>query len=494
VGCKVPDPALWLGVIGLGVVGVFGTQLGACAPEITPIAHCTLDRDCDDGFVCSPTGTCTPVTSDIGQRCAREADCGANQTCRPTVIDDDADKVVDRLAATCQQNGAGTVGEGGRCFDDGDCLAGACALGRCTGLCEAPADCRSGQTCAGVPRLLESLSGGAGAEGWVSACVPNAGIVAIELAVSADAEVEVPVPSHARSFTLVVEGPDEDALVAVDLLEAPSGGTLYRRPETPDEVWTQPLRYLPQTGASSLMVPASTASALELGVYRAKVRTQALGAVTPPRVRVLYRLGSDGQVLDVNVHLVDLAEHPCVGAGMHAAQTNDPNGAFSGQFLATWRAVFSAADLSVGQVIASDVVGRPELAQVDTAQDLRELFKLSRPGAPALDVFIVRSIYPLGVTAIVGGTPGPFAAGTTHSGVVLSADAVCDGGWAGLGRLAARSSLRYLGLWETVDLDGHPDPLESTGVDSQNLLYFGNDGAALTSEQAELVRRNPLLR
>jgi hypothetical protein len=465
----------------------------ACASDDDSAQMCARDRDCADGFVCGNQGACVPVVSFVGQPCTREADCGPGQTCAPTPVDADQDGSYERLAATCQLDREGGDGDGGACRTDDDCAAGGCALGRCSLLCVEGDDCRAGLDCVAVPRDINPESGDS-RQGLFATCVPAIGLLRVELPVGRDGDVAVPVPAHARSFTLVVEGPEPDALVGVSWIDAPDGDRLYERPDPPEEYWTQPLRYAPATGVSSLMVPTSTAAPLELGVYHAQVRTLALGSATPPRASVVYRLGLDGKALDVNVHFVDLDGHPCPGADLDAARAGDPEGAFEREMLKAWRGALAPAGIAIGDIDLDDITGHPELAVIDGTADVRDLFSLSQPGTPALDVFVVRSILPLGVQMIVGGTPGPIAAGTPHSGIAISADALCSQGWAGVGRLAARGTARYLGLHESVDVDGFGDPLESTDASSDNLLYFGKGGTALTDEQGDIMRRSPLLR
>jgi hypothetical protein len=459
--------------------------LGACS--FVDAQHCTVDRDCGEGYFCATSHACEPVVSFVGQPCTRENDCGPGQTCALEAIDiDHDDGVPDKLVATCQFERAGRD-PGARCAFDGDCTAGACVVGRCASLCVADDDCVSAQTCATVPRTL-----GPTGEGLFAACVTASGVAQAELPVGRDGSVDVPVPSNVRSFTIVTDAPDADSLAGLARLESPNGAVLYQSTDNPDDYWTQPVRYVPLPQTSSLRVPTSTSAAVELGVYRAQARAFAPGRL--PRVTVVYRLGTDGHVLDVNVHLVDLAGHPCPGAALIAADTDDPASPFNQQFLRAWRGALAPAGLSIGAVQVSDLVGHPELDAIDSNDELAALLALGEPGAPALDVFVVRSIYPLGVSAVVSSTPGPLVAGTRHSGVVLSADALCTHGWTTMGQLAARATARYLGLHESVDVDDHRDPLASTDDSQDNLLYFRLQATDLTTEQADILRRSPLLR
>ncbi len=463
-----------------------------CEPDPSPgVPECETRRDCDDGYACERS-RCEFVPSDVGDACDREADCGPGQDCAATGVDGDGDGEPDTLAPTCQW--AIGLSSGASCEQDDECGSRACSLGHCAELCAEDDDCRGGAACVGVPisltpRAVDQFGG----------CMPSAGVLAVELRVEDDGTVRVPVPTHALSMTLVTEVSDPNLVVGIGKLVSPSGMSLWELPSGELASTTeQSIRYAPTTETSSVLLPSSSGAPLEPGVYRATVSAWQgnLPVARPtPRVRAIYRLGIEGRALDVNFHFMDLAGHACLGDNeLSAARAADKSSGWQTALLPAWRAAFLPAGLALGTLTYNDEIGRPELDSV-RPDEMGKLFALGQPGRPALDVYLVRSIYPLGVLAATGGTPGPIAHDTSHSGVVVSVDALCLLGWDDVGRLAARAAARYLGLHEAVDVHGRRDPLVSTGDGSDNLLYFrlGTD-AELTEEQAKILRRSPVLR
>lgn len=462
----------------------------ACAADPSPQPACLVDRDCGDGFRCNETGECELVVSAIGQPCSREADCGPGQACALTTSDSDGDGTADTLAPTCQLAlpGADT---GSLCGGDEQCATGACVLGRCTELCAGTEDCPAGAACVGIPAV--SLRFAPLFEG----CLQATGTLETALEVDpVTGAVQVPVPTNALSFTLVVEGGDPTHTVGVVRLESPQGELLYERPAEPEAYYTQPIRYAPDTGISSLYLPASSDVAIEAGVYAGEVASFLPGGgvgAAPPAARVVYRLGIEGQILNVNLYFLDLTGHGCAGAEITAARA-ESSPLIQDELLNAWRGVFAGAGIALGSISYHDIVGRPDL-DVLAEDEVEDLLGLSERGGPALDVFFVRSMVPIGVLARTGGIPGPPAHGTAHSGVVLSADALCHQSWAEVGRTAAHLAGHYLGLHHNLEADGHVDPLGSTDDGAGNLMYFGHGGGELlTAEQRAILRRSPLLR
>jgi hypothetical protein len=329
--------------------------------------------------------------------------------------------------------------------------------------------------------------------------MPASGVLAVDLPVDDDGLVHVPVPTHALSMTLVTDIGDPDMCVGLQRLVSPSGQLLWNKPSPTDPIFIeQPVRYSPSSEISSFMLPNSTEAPLEAGVYRATVaawQKNTLLARLQPRVRAIYRLGVEGRTLDVNFHFMNLAEHACIGPKpLSAARATEKTGAWQTQTLPAWRSVFAQAGIGLGTVTYTDESGHDDLDSV-RPDELGPLFDLSDRARPGLDVYVVRSLYPLGVLAATGGAPGPLEKGTAHSGIVISADALCVLGYEDVGRLLAHAAARYLGLFETVDVNGRHDPLTSTGDSANNVVYFRlGAGAQITEEQATILRRNPVLR
>lgn len=484
------DVMLWfVSALGLSLLALGG----ACAGNSpSPAQECELDRDCDDGFHCDADHQCVPVISEIGQPCSREGDCGPGQTCSLTTVDTDGDGVADALAPTCQEQSVG-LGTGAMCVEDASCATGVCAIGRCVELCAQTTDCPSGTACVGIPRIAVR------AAPLFDGCLQAAGTLETAIAVDAVRSlVSIPVPANALSFTIVADVGRTDQAVGTVKLTSPSGELLYQRPAATDEVtfWTQPVRYAPDLQISSMLVPNSSAVKLAAGAYEAEIASFLPGGgvgTLVPDVKVVYRLGTAGHILDVNLYFLDLAGHPCPGADMSAAlAANSP--LIQDQFLPAWRGAFAQAGLALGDITYHDVTGRPDLDSLQPAE-LPDLFALSDSDVPALNVFVVRSLDPLGVQALSGGSPGPLDHGTMHSGVVITADALCLASWFNLGRVTAHEAAHYLGLYHNVELDGHVDPLSTTDQGVDNLMYFGaGGGTQLTAEQQDILTRSPILR
>lgn len=451
---------------------------------------CRGDRDCGDGYHCGANHTCEPVPSVIGQACSREQDCGPDQTCTLTTKDADGDGTADTLAPTCQAQlpGAGT---GATCADDAACATGVCAIGRCIALCDTDDDCPAATACVRVPRLEVQHAP------LFHGCFQAAGTLAVDVPVDqVRSTVDIAVPDNALSFTIASSVGATNQAVGTVRLVSPSGALLYERPADAAGFWTQPERYAPDLQTSSMLVPNSSQVNLEPGGYEAQIASFLPGGgvgTMVPDVKVLYRLGVDGKILNVNLYFLNLADHACPGADLTAAEAeNDP--LIQNQFLTAWRGAFAQAGIALGTITYHDITGRPDLDSIQPAE-LPELYALSENGMPAINVFFVRSLDPLGALARSGGTPGPIAHGTIHSGVVLSADALCLMSWFDLGHIAAHETAHYLGLYHNLEMDGHVDPLTSSDASHGNLMYFGAGGfSTLSPEQIELLRRSPLLR
>jgi hypothetical protein len=435
------------------------------------------------------------VSSTVGDRCEREGDCGPGQTCATTGVDGDHDGQPDTVAPSCQPS-QDLLATGGACAANADCASSACVFGRCIELCMEDDDCRrDSAACVGVPYMFSSR-----AFDQINGCMPASGVLAVDLPVGSDGTVHVPVPTHALSFTLVSDIGDPDMIVGMTKLVSPSGTQLWSKPADTDAVSIeQMVRYSPALETSSFMIPSSSKAPLEPGIYRVNVaawqRNELLSRLHP-RVRAIYRLGVEGHTLDVNFHFLDLAEHACTGGGkaLTAQRAADKASVWQTGVLPGWRKAFAKAGVTLGTVSYVDVKGTPGLDSV-RPDELGALFALGDRTRPGLNVYVVRSLYPLGVLAESGGTPGPLEKGTSHSGIVVSADALCVLEPDEVGRLIAHAAARYLGLFETVAVDGRHDPLASTGESADNLVYF-RLGASdlLTDEQVSILRKSPVLR
>jgi hypothetical protein len=467
--------------------------LTSCASATEPSPGCLTYRDCSDGETCQ-AGSCLAVESVPGDTCAREADCGAGQTCSLVDIDADEDGATDSLAPRCAA-AAQLLPLGNNCHDDAQCATGSCALGRCAELCSHDSDCKKGWVCSAMPKALGRLR-----EAMFGACLPASGVVQVPLRVDPDPEeraILIPVPEHALSVTLVADSGEPWIDVAFTRVFSPSGEPLWIQPLERDQEFTQPLRVQIGPQTTGVLIPSSSAAPLEPGVYRATVNAwlgSGSSASAVPRLHALYRLGLPGRVLDVSFHFADLGEHPCLPSVMGplvAPRAADDT--LWREVLDAWGDVFAPAGILIGQVEYEDVLNRPDLDAIET-HELPELFALGDERS-GLHVYVVRSLQPLGVLVSIGGRPGPVQPGTARSGVVLSADALCLLAPREVGTLLARAAAGYMGLHETVSVEGVPDGLDSTGLDGDNLLYYRlGKGVDLTGEQRDILRGSPLLR
>ncbi len=453
---------------------------GLCAPR------CVNHVDCGDGYRCEEGGECTLVESNIGDVCAREIDCGPGQTCSLDDSDRDGDGY---LAATCQrQTAGGPIATA--CELDLECQSGLCNIGLCSQLCGQPSDCPPSLTCAVIPRILE------GAAPRFSTCLPATGVVVDDIPLtSPEATLRIPVPSTARSFTLVARVVDDAQLVGVTRLVAPGGRLLYQVPETIEEFYDNPIRYQAGFGISTMLVPNTPAVELLVGVYVAEVGSLLeLGGpgTSIPQVSVQYKLDA-GAGLDLHFHFLDLDDHPCAGSfelGGLDASAATASAQFQ-SFVGEIDGILAPAGIRLGAVTYTDIEGRGDLDSV-SRERLGDLLSLaSEPDG--ISVFLVRSMEPVGIEAMVGGQPGPpRMPGTRASGVAISMDTLCYRDWHELARVTAHALSRQMGLYHNRAPDGADDTIADSDDSIENLMFFGDFGGTQLSEgQRDVLRRYP---
>lgn len=453
---------------------------GVCAPR------CENHVDCGDGYRCEGGGECVLVESNIGDVCAREIDCGPGHTCSLDDSDRDGDGY---LAATCQRQTAGRQ-VAASCEADLDCQTGLCSIGLCTQLCGQPSDCPPGLTCAVIPRLLE------GAAPRFSSCVPATGVVVDDIPLSTPSTtLRIPVPSTARSFTVVARVDDDAQLVGVSRLVAPSGQLLYLLPETIEDFYRNTIRYQASFGISTMLVPNTDEVDLAVGVYLADVGSiLELGGpgTSIPQVSVQYKL-DDGAGLDVHFLFLDLDDHPCADffeLGRLDAAAATASAQFQ-SFVGEIDGIMGPSGIRLGTVTYTDVRGRGDLDSV-SRERLGDLLSLATEPT-GISVFLVRSTEPVGVQAMIGGQPGPpRTAGTRASGVAVSMDTLCYRDWHALARITAHAMSRQMGLYYNRAPDGAEDTISDSDESMENLMFFGDFGGSQLSEgQREVLRRYP---
>ncbi|HKE13563.1 MAG TPA: hypothetical protein VKB80_01745 [Kofleriaceae bacterium] len=453
------------------------------------VERCHTHVDCGDGYRCERGGECELVDSAFGDVCEREVDCGPGQACSLDTVDPDENGA---LTGTCQEQVAG-LPIAAECRADDECQTGICALGRCTQLCRQLSDCPPAMRCASVPRLF------ADSAPRFSACLPARGVISQDIAMSSPSEVvRVPVPSSAQSFALVAQLDDDTQRVGAELVVAPDGRVLYAEPATPEEYFTNPIRYEPGIAVSTLFVSNSTAVDVQVGAYEVTVKSELPDGgpgTAVPHLRAFYKLDT-GATLDVHFHFLNMKGHPCSQAfddgRLDAASARDSN-RFKG-YLATLESVFADAGIHIGDVTYSDIAGRADLDGIERDRP-GPLFALADHDT-GVNVFFVRSIAPAGVQAVVGATPGPpRTPGSAASGVAVGVDTLCYRNWSELSRITAHAVARQMGLYYNRDPDGHPDAIGDSDDLASNLMFFGDlGGASLSSGQREVLRRYPGLR
>jgi hypothetical protein len=453
---------------------------GVCAPT------CQNHVDCGDGYRCEEGGQCVLVESKVGDVCLREIDCGPGQTC---ALDDRDRNGDDFLTGTCQLQGPGDP-IASPCEEDADCQTGICAIGLCTQLCGQPNDCPPGLTCATVPRLLEDSAP------RFTTCLPSRGVVVDEIPVTTPtASLRIPVPSTASSFAIVMQVDDDSQLVGVTRLAAPGGRLLYVLPETADQFYANDIRYQPSFGVSTMLVSNTPDVELAVGAYQAGVGSilELGGSGTEvPRVAVQYKLDRVAG-LDLHVHFLDLADHPCAEFFEHGvldAATAASSAQFQ-SFLGEIDGILAPAGVRLGAVGYDDISGRGDLDSIGRDR-LGDLLALSSEPT-GIHVFLVRSMTPVAVQAMVGGQPGPpRTPGTRASGVAISVDTLCYRDWHHLARITAHALVRQMGLYHNRGPDGALDTISDSDDSIENLTFFGDfGGTQLSDGQREVLRRYP---
>ena len=453
---------------------------GACRPD------CQNHVDCGDGYRCEEGGQCVLVDSALGDLCGREIDCGPGQTCALDPRDPDGD---DFLAGTCQPQGGGDP-IASPCDLDGDCQTGICSLGLCTQMCGQASDCPPGLACAVVPRLLDDSAP------RFSSCLPSSGVVVDDIPLAeTPASLRIPVPSTARSFTLVAQVDDDSQLVGVTRLVAPDDRVLFVLPETVDDFYDNAIRYQASFGVSTMLVPNTPDVALQVGVYQAEVGSiLELGGpgTSVPHVAVQYKLDA-GASLDLHFHFLDLEDHPCARyfeQGALDANLATESAQFQ-SFVGEIDGIMRPAGVRLGSVTYHDIPGRGDLDAIGRER-LGDLLELATDPT-GISVFLVRSMEPVGIQAMVGGQPGPpRTPGTRASGIAISMDTLCYRDWHALARITAHSLGRQMGLYYNRAPDGAPDTISDSDESIDNLMYFGDFGGAQLSEgQRDVLRRYP---
>ena len=472
-----------------------------CLQEVC-VPRCVQNADCGDGNRCTSGGRCEQVVSSIGDRCASEWDCGPGQGC---VLDEDDPDNDQRLAATCQAQGVGSS-VGSKCAADSDCRNSLCSLGHCSQLCEVNSDCPAGTGCEWIPRIIENDSA------LFLGCLQSTGVLSTRIEMTSPAErLRIPVPSSARSLTVVSQVNDAVHFVGATRVVSPSGDLLFNGATSLEDLLANPIRYFRQRKISTLMIPNRAGATpsddveIQTGIYQIDIAATLppFGPGTAiPEVQVFYKLDTSRK-LDLHFYFLDLDEHPCqqqLGISTldgTPVDTIDETTAPSSQgfqaYLSELKTILSSGDIQVMSTHYKDI-DRADLDGI-VGNDLDDLFRLA-DNESGMAIFFVRSLSPDGVQAQTGGTPGPpRMPKTSASGIAISVDTLCYRSWEALARVTAHSIAGQMGLWNNRDPEGSPDPISDTDGSTDNLMFFGEFGGInLSPGQKRVLGRYPGLR
>ncbi len=507
---------------GDGEIGAPCSDNGGCDSALQCVAQVCVPRcqrapECGDGYACDNDGLCVLATGENGDACHSEVDCAPGLSCQinnGTSVDENK-----RLLASCTAQNTGKPANA-PCDLDSECRNGTCALGRCVDLCTETRDCGAGNTCMTTPRVAAPSNGQ-----LFDACLPRAGNIVWSLPTSGpESDVLLPVPTGARSATVVFRVDDTAQHVGARTVWAPSdefASPSYEKPCVPqgpvdpqcnttlalEQFFRNSIRHQPEPGQSVLQIPSSSAAQLEPGAYRiaaSSFRTNGLVGSAIPRVTAILKMDTAVN-LDLHFHFLDLADHPCAdsfgGVRLDAARAQEAP-FFQTTFLGELRTIFAGAGLALGQSTYEDRGDHPDLDAL-ALDDAPALFSLGTH-AQGIDIFFVRSLSPVGLQAF-GPNPGPAGlAGSRQSGIAIGVDTLCYRSWEQLARLTAHEVARYMGLYHNVELevDEHPnwrdgifDTDPEPGRETTNLMFFSEfGGTEVTAGQREILTKSAVLR
>jgi hypothetical protein len=475
---------------------------GVCQPP------CQTDPDCGPGFQCA-SGQCAPfdgaapgepcgVDTDCNTRtcvkgtcrvpCDRDQLCGDNQTCGLEPVPAPGNPPEGLRPLCMARRGGGTPGTA--CQDDTDCDRGACQLGLCVELCTTSADChQSGMACNQLTALLDS------GELDYKGCLPRTGRLVFD-----PFDNRLTLPSSTQALALFVRSPTQSLteVVGVTSFTDPGGTQLYKQPGSVQEFFELAIRYQPAEGTSTMLVPNTSRVLLKGGLYDVTVATG--GGFVRPTTTAYVKLGPSPPASGTAVLTFYI---PALSGGC-----NNVTVANAPQLLADVadrvKTIFSQANVEVTSVLFKAAgAGTPSTLQADSdtgGDQLDQLLLANTRGQTAdasFDVVLVRSItngmgQPSGILGIAGGVPSSPTLGTPHSGVVVSVQTWCGLGDQLFAEVIAHELGHSVGLFHNEERDGNVDPLDDTGTQTSNLMFWQEmNGANLTAQQGQVIRNDP---
>lgn len=497
---------------GSGALGDRCGDTGDCSSELQCLAsscvpRCQRGPDCGDGYTCDGDGMCRVSTGQAGAACASETACAPGLSCQ---LDDPSTPGTGALSAACTSPNAGAP-PSAACDVDADCRNGTCALQHCVDLCADTRDCPLDMSCQTIPRLRDIST----VSGRFTGCLPTSGTLQWQIPLSAPAAlVALPVPSGATSVSVVFSNGDQTQLVGATSVVAPDTTTQQSCPGAScapldalptDLFYANPIRHAPQLGESVLAIPSSPDAPIQSGVYMLGVSSlHANGSAGSaiPTLTVVAKMDASS-TLDLHFHILDLSDHPCaaeLGTTTLTAATAPELTSFKSDYLGEIKSIISHGGIALGDVTYDDISNHPDLDGLDV-KDAGSLLRLGsyRSG---INVFLVRTLSPVGLEAF-GPNPGPAGlANTSESGIVIGMDTLCYRSWTQLARLTAHELARYMGLYNNVEADfdemSNPsprDPINDSDTTNANLMFYSEFGGVELSEgQREILAKSAVLR
>lgn len=492
---------------GSGAIGDRCGDTGDCSGELqclasTCVPKCQRGPDCGDGYTCDDGGICRASTGQAGAACESETACAPGLSCQ---LDGDATDGNGFLAAACTSPNEGAP-PSAACTVDADCRNGTCALQHCVDLCADTRDCPLDASCQEVPRISDIGN----PLGPFHACLPASGTLQWSVTLpTPSARLLLPVPSGATSMSLLFSIPDRTQYVGATGVIAPDG-SVQMTCATPtcfpsQQYFANPIRHAPGLGDSVLAIPSSPDTPLQTGVYAIQVESLLASGATGsamPKVTIVAKMDTSS-TLDLHFHFLDLSDHPCgaaLGPATLTASTAQDLTSFKNDYLGEIKSIISHGGLSLGDVTYDDITGHPDLDGLDVRTNASSLLQLGAY-ATGINVFLVRTLSPVGVEAYAP-TPGPAGlGGTAQSGIVVGMDALCYRSWTQLARLTAHELARYMGLYNNVEADYSPtstyqqDPIVDSDTTNANLMFYSEFGGVDLSEgQREILQKSAVLR
>lgn len=412
---------------------------------------------------------------------------------------EDVNGVPTEAATWCLTENSDAAEMGTVCAGATDCRTGICHLGMCTEICDTDETCGPEFRCAtvaayraGTKRFTNGCPLAFSEAASLSLCLPEHGLLVHEIGAFADGEaVALDIPPGAASFMLIAEakGGDANDAVGFDTLVGPGWTNLYELPSTIEKLVQQPVRYVPDTRISSMLVPNTPDMEWTPGTHCAFVLSTSSKITST--VTLIVKMAPEGDVtagvLDLNIYLMNLKESVCGVSDLRAATA--PTHKTMSWALSNMAEIYDEVGITLGDVRYFDRLDTPllDVVSANDPTELAELFSLGTDSSGySVDIFIVREIE--GALGVAGGVPGPPGRhAMPHAGVVVSAESACN---LNLPNVVAHEVGHFLGLFHTGELDGTMDNISDTEWEPENVMSQSGYGREFTEGQGFVMRRH----